>query len=44
MYEILFNVSPDVAEHYRSWDINWSKISQEYKDEIQSRIQNALKV
>jgi len=40
--EILFLVSPDAAETFDDWDVNWSDVSQSYRDEMQARARSAF--
>lgn len=40
--EILFNVSTEAAQSFEDWDVDWCKVSTEYRDEIHRRVQLAL--
>lgn len=39
--EIPFLVSPDAAEAYERWDVDWNSVSAGYRTEIQQRVQAA---
>lgn len=39
--EILFRVSPEAAEEFANWDVDWSKCSDAYRTEMRSRVQTA---
>jgi len=40
--EIRFLVSPEAAATHKDWDVDWSKASPEYQNEMQSRVRAAL--
>ena len=40
--EITFLVSPEAAEQFEHWDVNWAKVSPAYKNEMQARVKKAL--
>ncbi len=40
--EITFLVSLEAAEQFDHWDVNWSKVSPAYKNEMQARVKKAL--
>lgn len=40
--EIKFLVSPDAAETFDDWDVDWSRVSKKYQKEMHSRVQAAL--
>jgi hypothetical protein len=41
--EILFLVSPEAAATFNDWDIDWSVVTSEYRDEVFLRVQKAQK-
>lgn len=41
--EILFLVSKSAAENFAYWDVDWSKISDDYETEMKKRVELALK-
>ena len=40
--EILFLVSPEAAKRFKYWDVDWSTVSKEYRDEMHERAKQAL--
>lgn len=40
--EIFFLVSQGAAEQFKDWDVDWSKVSEGYRDEMHKRVQQAL--
>ena len=42
MREIRFLVSPEAAATFEDWDVDWSKVSSEYKTDMEARVQEAL--
>ena len=40
--EIKFLVSPDAAKTFEDWDVSWTEVSEEYRNEMHSRVQEAL--
>jgi hypothetical protein len=40
--EIKFLVSPGSAATFEDWDVDWSNVSDEYRSEMHSRVQQAL--
>jgi hypothetical protein len=40
--EITFLVSPEAAESFEYWDVDWSAVSEGYRDDIRGRVQAAL--
>ena len=40
--EIFFLVSPDAAATFGNWDVDWTSVSEEYRTEMQTRVQAAL--
>jgi len=41
--EILFLVSREAAAEFENWDVDWSSVGQEYRNEMQSRVRTAGK-
>lgn len=39
--EIPFLVSPEAAAEYENWDVDWSKVSDPYRTQMQQRVQGA---
>ncbi len=40
--EIKFLVSPEAAETFNYWDVDWDDVSEEYRKEMYARVQKAL--
>jgi len=39
--EITFLVSPDAAEAFEDWDVDWNQVSKKYREEMQRRVKKS---
>lgn len=43
-YEIQFLVSPEAADTFEDWDVDWSSVSEAYRNEMHKRVKDALDI